>query len=155
MPRRLLALLAATVLAAAACGGSPEDQQDSPPRDRDAGGAEEPAGDGPLSIRATDFAFDPDELTVSPGESVSIELVNAGNVAHSFTASAVRVDVTADIGGTALVGFEAPDDDTVVEFICRFHPGQMTGRIVVGSGGSGAGSGGAGQDDQGSDDYDY
>lgn len=148
MPRRLLALLAATALAAAACGGS-QDDPDPAPRDEDAGSVEEPADGAETSIKASDFRFEPDELTVEPGDEVSIELVNAGNVAHTFTASAVQVDVTADVGGTALAGFQAPDEDTVVEFICRFHPGQMTGRIVVGSGGGGSGEG------SGEDDFDY
>ncbi len=153
MPRRLLALLAATVLAVAACGGSSDDDGDSPQGDA-GGGVEQPAEEGTISIKASDFSFDPDEISVEPGSDVSIELVNAGNVAHSFTASAVQVDVTADVGGSALVGFAAPDEDTVVEFICRFHPGQMTGTIVVGSGGSGGGGkGDAG--DRGEDDYDY
>jgi plastocyanin len=146
MPRRLLALLAATALAAAACGGSSQDEPDPPPRDQDAGGAGKAAGGG-LSVKASDFSFDPDELTVEPGDDVAIELVNAGDVAHTFTASAVRADVTADVGGTAIAAFQAPDGDTVVEFICRFHPGQMTGRIVVGSGGGGSGGEGSGEDD--------
>ncbi|HEV2755781.1 MAG TPA: cupredoxin domain-containing protein [Actinomycetota bacterium] len=157
MPRRLLAVLAVAVLSAAACGGSSQDEPDPPPRDEDAGGGAEEDAAGALSIRASDFSFDPDELSVEPGDDVSIELVNAGNVAHTFTASAVQVDVTADIGGTALAGFQAPDEDTVVEFICRFHPGQMNGRIVVGSGGTGGGGSGGGGSGEGSgeDDFDY
>jgi plastocyanin len=149
MRRRLLALLAVAVLAAAACGDSSDDQE-TPPRDQDTGGGvEESAGGdvdaaGTISVKALDFNFEPAEITVEPGAQVTIELVNAGSATHSFTADSVNVDITADVGGSALAAFPAPGEDASIEFHCRFHS-QMTGTIVVGAGGSGAGSGGSGE----------
>ena len=154
MRRRLLALLAVAVLAAAACGDS-SDGQETPPRDQDTGGGvEEPAEQGTITVKALDFNFEPEEITVEPGADVTIELVNAGSAAHSFTADAVNVDVTADVGGSALAAFPAPGEDASIEFHCRFHS-QMTGTIVVGSGGSGAGSGDGEGEGEGEADYDY
>lgn len=155
MRPRLLALLAVAVLAAAACGDSSDDQE-TPPRDQDTGGGVEetadPAAQGAISVKALDFNFEPAEITVEPGAEVTIELVNAGSAAHSFTADSVNVDITADVGGTALAAFPAPGEDASIEFHCRFHS-QMTGTIVVGSGGSGAGSGGGSGEDEAEPDY--
>lgn len=150
MSRRLAALLAVAALAAAACGDSSPEVDVSDQREETAAGAQEPENEaGGLEVKALDFSFEPSELEVAPGDDVTIDFVNGGSVAHSFTTDQLRVDVTAEAGGTALVGFQAPDEDTTIEFVCRFHPDQMQGTITVGEGGSGAGSGG------GSDDYDY
>jgi plastocyanin len=154
MRRRLLALLAVAVLAAAACGDSSDDQETAP-RDQDTGGGvEEPAAPGTISVKALDFNFEPAEISVEPGADVTIELLNAGSAAHSFTADSINVDITADVGGSALAAFPAPAEDASIEFHCRFHS-QMTGTIVVGSGGSGAGSGGGGSGGEGEAEADY
>jgi plastocyanin len=146
MPSRLIALLAVAVLGAAACGSS--DEGDAAPSG-DEGGA---AG---TSVRATDFAFEPTEIEVGAGEDVAITFVNAGNVTHTFTAEDLDVDVEAATGDEAEVSFTAPDEDATIAFVCRFHPSQMTGEIVVGEGGSGAGGSDSGEGSSDSDSFDY
>ncbi|HEX2058640.1 MAG TPA: cupredoxin domain-containing protein [Actinomycetota bacterium] len=144
MPRRLLALVAVAVLAGSACGDSSDDAE-PPPRGDDGAAAS-------TTVRATDFAFDPTLIEVDPGEDADVTFVNAGNVTHSFTAEDLDVDVEAEPGQEATATFTAPDEDATIEFVCRFHPSQMTGEITVGGGGSGAGSGGgSGGDDAGSE----
>jgi nitrite reductase (NO-forming) len=146
MPRRLLALLAVAVIAAAGCGDS-SDEGD--------GGAAEDGGGAGLEVKATDFAFTPTTLDVEPGAEVEVSFVNGGNVAHTFTAEELDVDVEADSGQTETVTFTAPDEDASIEFVCRFHSGQMTGTIAVGAGGD-AGSGGSSEkDSEDSGGYDY
>ena len=145
MRRRLVALLAVALLGAAACGDSAEsDDPEAPP-----GGGEAAAT---ATVRATDFEFDPTFVEVDPGADVEITFVNAGNVAHSFTAEDVGVDEEAQSGEEKQVTFTAPDEDGSIGYQCRFHP-SMKGEIVVGDGGSGAGGGGS--EDSGSDDFDY
>lgn len=146
MTRRLVALLAVALLSAAACGGSSDD--DPAPNENGAG---EPG----LTVRATDFAFDPESLDVAPGEPAEITFVNAGNVTHSFTAEDLDVDVEAATGEETTASFTAPDEDTTVEYVCKFHP-SMQGEITVGAGGGGAGGGGgSGEGSEDSDSFDY
>lgn len=144
MPRRLVALLAVALLGAAACGDS-SDEGDPPPRGEEGSAAT-------ATVRATDFAFDPTLIEVDAGEEAEVTFVNAGNVAHTLTAEDLDVDVEAATGEEVSATFTAPDDDTTIEFVCRFHPSQMTGEIVVGDGGSDSGGGGGGGE---SDDFDY
>lgn len=141
MPRRLVALAAVALFGLSACGGSDD---------------AEPGAGGDASsatVRATDFAFDPTSIEVDAGAEVEVTLVNAGNVTHSFTAEDLDVDVEAETGQEATATFTAPDEDTTIEFMCRFHPSQMTGEITVGAGGGGGGSGDDGSGSE--DDYDY
>lgn len=145
MPLRLVAVLTVALLGAAACGSSSDDQ-DPVRGDEDTAATAE--------IRATDFEFDPELIEVDPGEDVEVTLVNAGNVAHTFTAEDAGVDVEAASGEEATASFTAPEEDTTIEFVCRFHPSEMKGELVVGTGGSGAG-GSSGEDDSGSDELDY
>ena len=150
MPRRLLALLAAAVLVAAACGDSGSDDGNG-----DTGEAPE-SGASEITIKATDFAFDQTDISVDAGATVEIELVNGGNVTHTFTARDLDVDIEADTGGSAAASVTMPDDDTAIEYVCRFHPQDMNGTITVGAGGGGAGGGGSEDEPAGeSEDYDY
>lgn len=147
MRRRLVALFAVALLGSAACGDSAEsDDPEAPPRGDDAAAVES------VEIRATDFAFDPDQIEVDPGETVDVTFVNAGNVSHSFTVEELDIDHEAPSGAQVKTAVDAPDEDTTLEFVCRFHPSQMKGEIVVGGGGTGAGGG---SEDSGSDEFDY
>lgn len=145
MARKVAALLAVALLSAAACGDSSDDQ-DPPPR------GDEDAAPAAMTVRASDFEFDPTALEVDVGESGEITFVNAGNVAHTFTAEEIAVDVEAKSGEEVKASFTAPDEDTTIQFVCKFHP-SMKGEITVGDGGSGAGGGGGSGED--SDSFDY
>jgi uncharacterized cupredoxin-like copper-binding protein len=76
------ALVAIAVIATplAACGGTDDDTAGST-----AAGAttDRPSADGrTVTVTMTDNAFEPSELTVDPGETVTFELVNDGQVTH-------------------------------------------------------------------------
>jgi plastocyanin len=151
MPRKILALLAVALLSAAACGGS----SDEDPPAQGGEGADVPAAES-VTVRASDFEFEPTTIEADPGETVDLEFVNAGNVRHSFTIEELDFDEDGATGETLKAAFTVPDEDVTLVFVCRFHPSQMTGKVVVGDGGSGAGgSGGSSEEDSNSDPYDY
>lgn len=82
-----------------------------------------------LRITARDLRFDP-VTTVAPGASlVTVTLVNAGGVEHSFTADSVHASADADPGEVNTAAFTTPGSGTIA-FHCRYHP-QMTGTITV------------------------
>lgn len=83
MPKRRLALIAAAVIAVGACAqtattaegefafGSPADPGNA---------------DRVIEVRVgNDLSFDPAELRVSPGETITFRVVNEGALAHDFT----------------------------------------------------------------------
>lgn len=67
---RSLTIAISIALLATACGG----------------GAATPGDDGELVITMTEFAFSPDNIEVSPGQSVTFVLVNEGEKEHEFMA---------------------------------------------------------------------
>jgi plastocyanin len=91
------------------------------------------AGDNPggeqLRITARDLRFDPATAVVPAGSLVTVTLVNAGGVEHSFTADSVHASADADPGELNTVAFITPGAGTIA-FHCRYHP-QMTGTISV------------------------
>lgn len=143
-----MALFAVALLGAAGCGDSAEgDDPGTPPS------GEEDVAVEPVTLRATDFAFDPEAIEIEPGETVDLTFVNAGNVDHTFTVEELDIDHEAPSGAEVRTAVDAPQEDTTIEFVCRFHPQEMKGEIVVGSGGSGGGSGGEGASDSENIDY--
>jgi len=70
--RRTTILTAAAGLILAACGGGGE------------GGSVTPGE--PLTIRMTEYAFDPADITIPAGEEVTLEFVNDGTLPHEFMA---------------------------------------------------------------------
>jgi plastocyanin len=150
--RRLLLLLALPALMLAACG------EDTSTNSSQNGGGDVPAAAGAdIAVEASDFAFQPKELSVDPGASTTLEFTNGDDVEHSFTSDDLGLDETVEGGASATITIDAPDENGTHEFHCRFHP-QMKGKVVVGSGGAG---GGGGESDKSSDDagggggYDY
>jgi plastocyanin len=125
-------MLCAVALVAAACGGGDDETED---------GGDEGGGSGGTTVTAVDFSFNPDSLTVDAGAEVELSLQNDGEATHSLTIDDADFEIEAEGGATASDTFTAPDEDTTLEFHCKFHP-QMTGEVVVGAGGTGAGSGG-------------
>jgi plastocyanin len=150
--RRLLLLLALMALTLAACG---EDTSTNSSQNGD--GDVQAAAGADIALEASDFAFQPTELSVDPGASTTVEFTNGDDVEHSFTSDDLGLDEAVEGGASATITIDAPDNDGTHEFHCRFHP-QMKGKVVVGSGGAG---GGGEKSDKSSDDagggggYDY
>jgi plastocyanin len=114
---------AAIALAVAACGSS----------------GSSGSGGTTVHLTAVDFAFQPTQLTVPAGATVTVDFTNNGKTEHSFTLDNGGTSVDADGGGSATATFTAPQSGTL-SFHCKYHPTQMKGTITVGSGGGGAGS---------------
>ena len=128
MNRRTIALaaIAAGSLLLAACGDD-DDQTatDMPAMDDDAGmdddghggdghdDANSPVADGAREVEmtATDFAFDPDEITAEAGEDLAIVLTSE-DLLHDFTIDELDAHVAADRGETATGGFTADEAGT-------------------------------------------
>jgi plastocyanin len=94
------------------------------------GGTENGGGSESVDLTAQDFAFDPATIEVDPGAEVELTFNNEDDVEHSFTAEDLDAEVEAEGGESATTTFTAPDSGTV-EFICKYHPDQMTGEISV------------------------
>ena len=114
---RLFAIVLVVASLALACG-----EEEEP-----GGGVEES-----MTIQAFDFYFDPTAISVGVGSEVTIELTNNGDVAHSFTATDLDVEVEASGAETASVTFTAPDEPGSYDFFCKFHPDEMQGTISIG-----------------------
>jgi plastocyanin len=83
------------------------------------------AGNGTL-VEIADFAFQPAELTITPGETVT--WTNLDGVAHTATATDGSWDTgLLDEGESGSITFTTPG---TYEYRCTPHP-SMTGRIIV------------------------
>ena len=134
------ALVAATVLVA--CGGSDSGGtsggEGSPMTGATAGGgttgapgAVDVSGMTSVQIRAEGFSFVPAELLASPGQTLTIEVENAGGGSHTFTIEDLGIDEELSPGDRVQVEVTLPDSGSL-PFICRFHERSgMVGEIVV------------------------
>jgi cytochrome c oxidase subunit 2 len=119
--RYVLFFVAAGVLAFGACG---DDNGDG------GGGSGNGGATQSVDLTAQDFAFDPSSIEVDSGAEVELTFNNEDDVEHSFTAEDLDAEVEAEGGESATTTFTAPESGTV-EFICKYHPDQMTGEISV------------------------
>lgn len=92
-PRRwmIAGALVATV-ALGACGGG-----------GDGGGAEDggtPSAGHTLSLTASEFKFEPSELSASAGHDVTISITDAGTIEHDFTIDEAGVKIAVKPGET-------------------------------------------------------
>jgi plastocyanin len=78
------------------------------------------------TVHMTNFAFDPDKLTIHPGDKVVF--VNDDDVAHTVTAKDRSFD-SQSIDGHAKWSHVFTDAGTYT-YVCAYHPG-MSGTIVV------------------------
>jgi plastocyanin len=106
------------VLGLAACGDDDDAENGGTDNERAGAGA---------TIVAADIAFDPTELSVAAGETITLR--NEDDVEHSFTIDDPEVDAEAEGGEEATV--EAPEEPGTYAFHCRYHPEQMTGTLTV------------------------
>lgn len=118
MRRRALRLGAATCFVAllmAAC--SSED-----------GSTGNGGGSSDQAITISNFAFDPDTLTVPPGQDVTIEVTNNDDVEHSFTLDDDSVSQDVEGGESQTVTLNLTDE---IGWHCEYHPDQMKGTITL------------------------
>lgn len=136
-PRSLPALVAGLVLVLAACGGTTPEPAASvadEPSPAESAAASETAAPsdatgGEETVRLSDFAFDPGELTIAAGTEVSF--VNADSAPHTVTegtdGAAVDdpiIDEELEQDGSTSFTFDEPG---TYDITCRFHPSmQMT-----------------------------
>jgi plastocyanin len=118
---RTLAALFALMLLAAACGGD-----ETPPANDGGSPGESASSGGGADLTIVDFGFSPTELSVTEGQTISIN--NTGDVAHTFTTDDGAIDQTISPGETVDVTLTGV---TSGGFHCRFHT-QMTGTLTVG-----------------------
>jgi plastocyanin len=116
------------VVGLAACGD--DDDAESGDTGSETTGSEatgsEATGSG-ATITAANIAFDPTELSVAAGETITLR--NEDDVEHSFTIDDPDIDAEAEGGEEATV--DAPDQPGTYDFHCRYHPDQMTGTLTV------------------------
>jgi plastocyanin len=100
---------------------------------------------GKTEVELDDYYFKPTVLEGKPGEKVTLELKNEGQVDHTFTLDSQGVDQDVQPGDEAEVTVTIPKSG-VVSFYCKFHKSSgMAGALAV-KGGSGGmtGTGGGG-----------
>jgi plastocyanin len=126
----LIFVVLATPLAAG-CGGGDE-----------GGMAEQPAAAQTIQISATDFQFDPRELTADPGE-ISFELTNDGQSPHALEVEGGGVEAksdTIDPGASTTLTVSLEEGEYEIYCPVGDHKDRgMTGTLVVGGGGAGGG----------------
>jgi plastocyanin len=117
--RRTLVAVGMAAALVAACGG-------------DEGGTEDNGGGGgggaATTITASDFAFDPETVTIAAGD--GIELTNEGEAEHNITAEDAGMDEDVDAGDSVTIDTSGVEPGTY-DFICEYHPDQMTGTLEV------------------------
>ena len=99
-------------------------------------------GGGGNSVTMTDNKFDPTQLSVSAGASVTIQLTNKGTAIHNMRIAGpdAKFNTSDDAvsnpqlvpgGQTATLAWTAPTQAGDIIFQCDFHPTDMKGTITV------------------------
>lgn len=136
MRRRLAVALLPVVLAlpltAAACGGG-----------EDGAATDAAAGGGPLEtieLAATEFAFEPSEITLDAAGTYRFVLTNDGGAPHALEIEGNGVEAeteTIDGGETAQIDVELDEGEYEIYCPVGNHADQgMVGRVVVGGAGA-------------------
>ncbi len=128
--RRVPLLTAALVLllAVAACGGYGDDKSEGGEGTTTIGGVatevhgtKDVSGEtGKVEVEMYDDFFEPTVLKGTPGQKVTIELVNEGKEAHTFTVTEQSVDQEVQPGDEAEADVTFPESGELT-FICKFH----------------------------------
>lgn len=122
---RLCGASVVLVLALSGCAGGGE----GAPTDTDGGNGGGAGGPVGAEIEATNFAFDPTELTIAQGEVV--EITNVGRTLHNFTVDGEGItsgNVPTDQSGTADTSGLDPGS---YDFYCSLHRAAMQGTLEV------------------------
>jgi plastocyanin len=76
-----------------------------------------------IEVELDDFYFGPTFIQGTPGETVTVDLTNEGDAAHTFTSDALGADEELAPGDSSTVSVTLPEQGAV-EFHCRFHENQ-------------------------------
>jgi plastocyanin len=141
--RKFLLMTAVVVLLTAACGDTDDDAGD----DDDGGGGapvelegtvnEGERGQvsgGRVEMELDDFYFGPTFTKADSGSTVTVELENEGDTAHTFTIDSLDIDEEVEAGATTEIEVTLPDSGAI-RYYCRFHEGQgMQGAFYANDG---------------------
>lgn len=105
--------------------GTGESAQDAYP-DYNWGSLDEASPEATTTVTMSGFAFDPLVASVSAGEAVGFP--NDDSAVHSVTAPAAGIDREVDGGQETTITI---DESGTYDYVCRFHPPAMLGRLVV------------------------
>jgi plastocyanin len=122
--RTLTAAAVALMFAITGCGGDDDDEGSSDTVAEPEGG-DEGAGAGD-DITMSNFAFNPSELTVASGDTISV--TNEDGSGHTFTSDDGGFDLSLGSGESGEVTIDA--DAGSYDFLCTIHP-SMTGTLTV------------------------
>jgi plastocyanin len=114
-----------TVATDTTSGGSGPSAQDEYP-DFDWAQLEGVSAEGATTVEITGFSYAPLVARVPTGEAITFP--NTDSVPHTVTAPAASVDVTVQPGEE---GSLTVDEPGTYDYVCRFHPPEMLGRLVV------------------------
>jgi plastocyanin len=123
------ALVGVLVLAAAGCGGDDgggSAAATSAPATSDAGGG---AGQE-IQLSAQGFKWSPTNLELTSGTGYTVEVRNQDGAEHNFTFEQAGANQDVEANEDVKVTFTAPAAGSY-EFVCKYHPAQMTGTVTV------------------------
>lgn len=120
--KKWLALISALALAVAACG----DGATSP--DADDGATTTAAPTEGAEVVLSDIAFEPSEITVEPGTTITF-VHEDGGIPHTVTAEEGSFDSGQMADGDTFT--VTVDQAGEIPFFCEIHPDQMQGTIQV------------------------
>jgi plastocyanin len=134
--RRIALILAALAIPlAAGCGGD-EDDGGNGTQAADAGGGQT------IQVSATEFAFDPSDISAEPGD-ITFELTNDGGAPHALEIEGNGVEESSDtINGGESTSLSVNLEDGTYEIYCPVGDHRdrgMVGTLTVGAGGAGGG----------------
>lgn len=120
---RLCGASLAAALVFAACAGGGQGAPDGSGEPAEVGG---PVG---AEVEATNFAFDPTELTIAQGEAV--EITNAGKTVHNFTVDGEGISSGNIAAGQTATADTSGLDAGTYDFYCVLHRAAMQGTLEV------------------------
>lgn len=106
-----------------ACAGGGQGSPDGTGEPAEAGG---PVG---AEVEATNFAFDPTELTIAQGEAV--EITNAGKTLHNFTVDGEGITSGNVPSGQSATADTSGLDAGTYDFYCSLHRAAMQGTLEI------------------------
>jgi plastocyanin len=106
------------------------------------GGETPPAGGSEIAVSMGDNFFDPKDIAVAAGASVSFALTNDGTAIHNMRIAGADKEYNTDDdaisdpdivpgGDSATLTWDTPAEVTEIDFRCDFHPTEMVGTLAV------------------------